>query len=145
MRKKTGSGSRLHFLMRRRQSSSTGGIFITDEKIEGYVVDGRGKVVGGARSFDPYSSYGEIMLYDIDSFGFVLGFLHSNWRVMSEEDLMQDKKLRKSLATTQYETWKRHNMDTLKTRWSSYGGIFFGDFDLFCRSRYRDAYKKLTK
>jgi hypothetical protein len=34
-----------------------------------------GKVIGEARRYDPYSKFGDIMLYDIDSFGFVPGYV----------------------------------------------------------------------
>ncbi len=74
------------------------------------------------------------MLYDIDSFGFVPGFLHGNWSVMSEEDLMQNKKLRKSLASSQYKNWKRHNITELMSEYDEKYHI--ESFVDFCKLEY---------
>ncbi|MEM3112367.1 MAG: hypothetical protein QXY90_04935 [Candidatus Anstonellales archaeon] len=123
----------------RKRCSSTEGIYIPDDEpddftfyipkkdeslYEGYLVDDDGKVVGEARRYDPYSKFGEIMLYDIDSFGFLPGFISKGLRLMSEEDMMSDDRLRKSLETAKYETWKRHNIVDL-----------IAEYDQMCKNR----------
>ncbi|TBR09334.1 MAG: hypothetical protein EPO62_05150 [Candidatus Nitrosotenuis sp.] len=87
-------------------------------------MDDHGKVVGEAREYDPYSKFGHIMLYEIDSFGYVPGFIKTGLRLMSEEDLMSDKKLRKSLESAKYETWKRHHIVNL-----------IAEYDQMCKNR----------
>ena len=77
----------------RRKLVITGGDCTEDDNgfIEGYIVDDQGRIKGEAKRYDPYSKFGEMILYDIDSFGFVMGFLNKGWQVMSESDLMQDE------------------------------------------------------
>lgn len=77
------------------------------------------------------------MLYEIDSFGFIDGYVHDNWTVMSKADLLQDKKLRTELERVQYEDWKKHNIVELKERWKSYGAMYYDSFERYCKMRYR--------
>lgn len=49
------------------------------------------------------------MLYDIDIFGYVSGYVARNWQVMSEQDLLADKNLARRLYETKYQVWMRHN------------------------------------
>lgn len=97
-------------------------------------MDDDGKVVGEARQYDPYSQFGHIMLYEIDSFGFVPGFVKKGLRLMSEEDLMSDRKLRESLETAKYECWKRHNIRDLLRNYEK--NRRFNEFESFCRQLY---------
>jgi hypothetical protein len=125
----------------RRRCSSTGGIGISDDLYDGYLVDDSGKVIGEAKSYDPYSQFGEIMLYEIDSFGYVPGFVKKGLRLMSEADLMSDENLRKSLEAAKYEIWKRYNiMDLI----AEYDGMFKDKnfFESFCKSAYESFQKK---
>ena len=115
-----------------------------DVLYDGYLVDDGGNVIGEARRYDPYSKFGEIMLYEIDSFGFVPGFIKKGLRLMSEEDLMSDKNLRKSLEITKYETWKRYNIIDLIAEYDR----MFKDrnhFDRFCKCIYKDILEKEKK
>ncbi|MGI0086898.1 MAG: hypothetical protein ACREBI_02910 [Nitrosotalea sp.] len=66
MQSRTGTGSHAPSMRPRRRSGSTGDC-INDERICGYVVAPKGKIIGEARNFDPYSRFGDIMLYEIDS------------------------------------------------------------------------------
>jgi hypothetical protein len=104
-------------------------------------VDDDGKVVGEARRYDPYSRFGEIMLYDIDSFGFVPGYIKKGLRLMSEEDMMSDENLRKSLESAKYETWKRYNIVDLI---AEYDAMFKNRefFETFCKRIYEDVSEK---
>lgn len=77
------------------------------------------------------------MLYDIDSFGFVFGYLKNNWSVMSRLDLLNDSKLIKELARVEYEDWKKHNILELKERWENYGTKHYKDFEEFCNRIYK--------
>ena len=81
------------------------------------------------------------MLYEIDSFGFVTGYISKNWDLMSKVDLLQDKKLRKELERVQYEDWKKHNLPELKERWDNYGSKY-SEFKEFCRRIYRKNVKQ---
>lgn len=76
------------------------------------------------------------MLYDIDSFGFVCGYISKNWSVMSERDLLADKHLAVRLKEAKYQSWKRHNILELK---EEYDMMFKAGhaFDTFCREVYR--------
>lgn len=125
----------------RRRCSSTGGSAISDDLYDGYLVDDDGKVIGEARRYDPYSKFGDIMLYEIDSFGFVPGFIKKGLRLMSEEDMMSDEKLRKSLEIAKYETWKRYNIMELI---AAYDRMFKdkNHFDSFCKIIYKDIIEK---
>lgn len=126
----------------KRRSSSTKGDFIKDEKLRGgYVVDDRKKIVGEARRYDPYSHYGEIMFYEMDSFGFISGYLKDNWTVMSKADLLNDKKLKKELEMVEYEDWKKHNITEMKQRWENYGWKRDDDFEVFCKRIYKRIQK----
>lgn len=129
----------------RKKLGITGGDCTEDDEfIEGYIVDERGRIKGEAKKYDPYSKFGEMMLYDIDSFGFVIGFLSKGWQVMSESDMMQDEKLRKSLEVAKYGVWKRYNILDLM---SDYGKMCkdMDHFEIFCRSIYRDVLEKEKK
>lgn len=124
----------------RRRLVITGGDCTEDDFIEGYIIDEHGMVKGEAKKYDPYSKFGEMMLYDIDSFGFVIGFLGKGWQVMSESDLMQDEKLRKSLEIAKYDVWKRYNIIDLIAEHDR----MFKDkenFDRFCRKTYDNLSK----
>jgi hypothetical protein len=81
-------------------------------------------VVGEARKYDPYSKFGHMMLYEIDSFGFVPGFIKKGLRLMSEDDLVSDEKLRKSLEGAKYEKWKRYHIVDL-----------IAEYDVMCKQR----------
>ncbi|MFY9300443.1 MAG: hypothetical protein WAO91_04570 [Candidatus Nitrosotenuis sp.] len=121
----------------RKECSSTGEGWITDEDElqKGYVVE-NAKIIGEARRYDPYSRLGDIMLYEIDSFGFVSGYVGRDLQVMSEEDILQDDGLRKSLEVAKYEVWKRHNIVDLIKRYDR----MFRDrdhFELFCKQVYK--------
>ncbi len=98
-------------------------------------MDERGKIRGEARRYDPYSRFGEIMLYDIDAFGFCPGFITSRWSLMSENDLKQDQKMREQLEQTKYEVWKRHNITELMVRYSQ-DHKASESFDQFCKKTY---------
>lgn len=118
-----------------------GGDCTEDDFIDGYIIDEHGRVKGEAKKYDPYSKFGEMILYDIDSFGFVIGFLNKDWQVMSESDLMQDEKLRKSLEVAKYDVWKRYNIVNLASDYSK----MFDDrdhFEIFCRSIYKGVLKR---
>ena len=127
----------------RKKSGITGGDCTEDDNgfIEGYIVDDQGRIKGEAKKYDPYSKFGEMMLYEMDSFGFVIGFLGKGWQVMSESDVMQDKKLRESLDVAKYGVWKRYNIVTLMSDYSK----MFDDhehFEMFCRGIYRSVLEK---
>lgn len=124
----------------RNRSDNTRGISIRDEKLEGYLVDDKGKIVGEAKNFDPYSKQGDIMMYEIDSFGFTYGYLKEKYHLMSEEDLVNDKSLIKELANVKYDKWRRKNMSELMHEWDIHGEKF-DNFDFFCRK----IYDNLTK
>ncbi|QLH08570.1 hypothetical protein [Candidatus Nitrosotenuis sp. DW1] len=104
-------------------------------------MDDVGKVIGEARRYDPYSKFGDIMLYEIDSFGFVPGFIKKGLRLMSEEDLMSDESLRRSLEAAKYDCWKRYNIIDLIAEYDR----MFKDknhFDRFCKIIYKDILEK---
>ncbi|MDE1764952.1 MAG: hypothetical protein KGI27_01625 [Thaumarchaeota archaeon] len=122
----------------RRRSENTGEDSIRDEQREGYVVDPHGKIRGEVRNYDPYSRFGEIMLYDIDIFGFVSGYVSRNWDVMSEEDLLADSKLAGKLYEARYQVWKRQNVIHLKHEYmKKYGFYDKREFDRLCRDLFR--------
>ncbi|MEM3112333.1 MAG: hypothetical protein QXY90_04765 [Candidatus Anstonellales archaeon] len=128
----------------RKGCGSTGGIGISDDLFEGYLVDSRNNVIGEAREYDPYSCFGYIMLYEIDSFGFVPGYVSNGIRLMSEDDLKSDEGLRRSLEAAKYETWKRHNIVDLIAEYDRMfkNGEFF---ETFCKRIYRDVLEKEKK
>lgn len=129
----------------RERCSSTGGIGISDDNLyDGYLVDDEGEVIGEARRYDPYSRFGEMMLYEIDSFGFVPGFIKKGLRLMSEEDLMSDENLKKSLEVAKYDCWKRYNIIDLIAEYDR----MFKDknhFDRFCKIIYKNVLEKEGK
>ena len=108
-----------------------------DDLYEGYLVSDEGKIIGEARRYDPYSKFGDIMLYEVDSFGFVPGFISKGLKLMSEEDLNADKKLRNELEKSKYEVWKRHNIIDLKEAFESVNPTYKAGFERFCRERYK--------
>ncbi|MFY9300026.1 MAG: hypothetical protein WAO91_02390 [Candidatus Nitrosotenuis sp.] len=126
----------------RKKCNSTGGTGISDDNLyDGYLVDDDGKVIGEARGYDPYSKFGEIMLYEIDAFGYVPGFIKKGLRLMSEADLMSDENLRKSLEAAKYESWKRYNiMDLI----AEYDRMFKDKdhFERFCKCIYDSVLEK---
>lgn len=128
----------------RRRCSSTGGIGISDDLYDGYLVDDDGHVIGEARRYDPYSKFGEIMLYEIDSFGYVPGFIKKGLRMMSEQDMMSDENLRKSLEAAKYESWKRHNIVDLIVEYDQMcKNRYF--FETFCKKIYEGVLDKRNK
>jgi hypothetical protein len=120
----------------RRGSSYTGGDGISDEKREGYVLDRRGKIRGEVKNYDPYSRFGHVMLYDIDVFGFVPGYISIKWRVMSEEDMAANKRLADRLYETKYQVWKRHNIHELHDLYEKSDQEYKNDFEKLCRDLY---------
>ena len=118
-----------------------GGDSINDEKREGYLINKRGKIVGEARNFDPYSLQGEIMMYDVDSFGFMKGYLRRKHRFMSEEDIINDLSLYKELKVVKYKQWKRHNLVELMKEYRIHGKRC-KNFDYFCRKIYGNLKKE---
>ena len=121
----------------RRRSGSTRGDWINDDTKEGYIVDNRGRIRGEARRYDPYARFGEIMLYEIDSFGFVAGYVSKNWQVMSEEDLLADRKMGRRLREAKYQAWKRHSIVDLHEEYERKNGLYRGNFEKFCRDLFR--------
>ena len=128
--------------MHKRLSKTMGGNTVTDETRDGYLIDEKGKVVGEARNFDPYSKRDDIMMYEIDSFGFTFGYLRGKYLIMSEEDLANDKQLIQELKTAKYEQWKRSNISELMREWDVHGDKF-DNFDFFCRKIYDNFTKKI--
>lgn len=126
--------------MRRKQSKNTREDFIRADEIEGYLVDNSGKIIGEARGYDPYSRLGEVMFYEMDMFGFVTGYIHDNWTVMSKTDIANDRNLLKQLERTEYKNWKRHNIVELTERWDNICKKY-GDFEEFCKGRYKISTK----
>jgi len=90
---------------------------IISDSLDGYVVDEYGRIIGEARGYDPYSRFGEVMFYEIDVFGFIAGYIHDNWNVLSRTDIVNDKILLKQLEKTEYENWKRHNIAELMIKY----------------------------
>lgn len=78
------------------------------------------------------------MLYDIDSFGFVCGYISKNWDVMSEQDLLVDKYLGRRLKEAKYQVWKRHNILELKEEYEKNKDSYKYSFEEFCRSCFRE-------
>jgi len=156
----TGTGSLTRLRRPRRRSDSTGEISIDDEDDEfaddieveipeggskkhdtlydGYVVDHRGKIRGEARNYEPYSRFGEIMLYDIDIFGFVSGYVSGKWQVMSEQDLLADRNLARRLYETKYQVWMRKNSLHLSVEYmQKYRRYDKREFEKLCRDLFR--------
>ncbi|MBI3842488.1 MAG: hypothetical protein HY295_05030 [Thaumarchaeota archaeon] len=120
----------------RRGSGSTKGDCINDDTKEGYIVDSRGRIRGEARRYDPYARFGEIMLYEIDAFGFVAGYVSKSWQVMSEEDLLADRKMGRRLREAKYQAWKRHSIVDLHEEYERKNGLYRGNFERFCREMF---------
>ena len=78
-----------------------------------------------------------MMFYEIDVFGFIAGYIHDNWDVLSRTDIANDKTLLKQLEKTEYENWKRHNIVELSERWDGYACKRYDTFEEFCKSRYQ--------
>lgn len=100
------------------------------------MVDNRGRIKGEVRRYDAYARIGEILLYDIDSFGYVYGYISRNWQIMSEEDIRADKRLTNKLCEAKYQIWKRHNITDLLKEYK----IIMNkndNFERFCREVYR--------
>ncbi|MBI2005301.1 MAG: hypothetical protein HYS80_00890 [Candidatus Aenigmarchaeota archaeon] len=76
------------------------------------------------------------MLYDIDAFGFVGGYISKNWNVMSEQDLLVDKYLGRRLKEAKYQVWRRHNILELKTTYEKFNPEHKNDFERFCREMF---------
>ncbi|MBI3842941.1 MAG: hypothetical protein HY295_07380 [Thaumarchaeota archaeon] len=95
-------------------------------------MDNRGRIKGEAKRYDPYSRWGEIMLYDIDAFGFVCGYVSKNWQIMSERDLNEDRRLARRLNEAKYRVWKRHNIIELKEEYERHK-LTGKNFERFCR------------
>lgn len=102
-----------------------------------------GKIVGEAKKYDPYSRFGSIMMYEMDSFGYVLGYVSGDVKIMSETDLRSDNYLRKELEETLYQNWKRRNVSGLV---SEYDRMCRNRefFETFCRRIYEDNLGKET-
>lgn len=74
------------------------------------------------------------MLYDIDVFGFVSGYVSRNWHVMSEEDLLADSKLAVRLYEAKYQLWKRQNVIHLKHEYMKKYRLYDKkEFERLCR------------
>jgi len=84
------------------------------------------------------------MLYEIDSFGFTWGYLKGKYTIMSEQDLISDRKLIKELALVKYENWRRKNIAELMKEWEVHGEKF-DNFDFFCRKIYEGLTKNSKK
>jgi len=76
-----------------------------------------------------------VMLYDIDAFGFVGGYISKNWNVMSEQDLLADKHLGRRLKEAKYQVWKRYNIFDLKEEYEKCRPAC-GTFERFCRKTF---------
>lgn len=100
--------------------------------------------MGEAHRYDPYSQFGHIMLYEIDSFGFVPGFIKKWLRLMSEDNLMSEEEFRKSLEITKYDIWRRYNLEDLI---SEYDRMFEDRkfFDSFCKNIYKGVLENENK
>ena len=73
------------------------------------------------------------MLYDIDVFGFVSGYISKTWNVMSEKDLLSDKHLSERLMEARYQSWKRHNVLELREEYEGMEPLYKDGFEKFCR------------
>lgn len=90
------------------------------------------------KRYDPYSRFGDIMLYDIDIFGFVSGYVSRNWQIMSEQDLLADKRLAGRLYEAKYQVWMRHNSLHLKVEYmKKYRRYDKREFEKLCRDLFR--------
>ncbi len=77
------------------------------------------------------------MLYDIDSFGFVAGYVSKNWNIMSKEDLLADRRLARRLHETKYQLWKRRNVMELHEQYEKTNYTLELSFDKFCREIFK--------
>ena len=91
---------------------------------------------GETRRYDPYARFGEIMLYEIDAFGFVSGYVSKNWHIMSEDDLLADSRMAKRLQAAKYQVWKRHNITELQEAYERKNAQYRGSFEKFCRKTF---------
>ncbi len=94
------------------------------------------KISGEARRCNPYSKIGEIMRYKVNSFVFIYGYVSRNWGVMSEQNVLADKKLSVRLYEAKYQAWKRRNVTELHCE---YGKIYYRScvsFESFGRERF---------
>lgn len=73
------------------------------------------------------------MLYEIDAFGYLAGYISKNWQVMSEEDILADGKLARRLYEAKYQVWKRHNILELKDEYQKKNSLYKDSFERFCR------------
>ncbi|MGI0086798.1 MAG: hypothetical protein ACREBI_02410 [Nitrosotalea sp.] len=87
----------------------------------------------------PDSRFGEIMLYEIDSFGYVVGYVSKNWHVMSEEDMLADRRLASRLYETKYQNWKRNNIDELLDVYERKERCHNRTFERFCRDIFNET------
>lgn len=142
----TGPGPRSPSRKQSRGLNSTGDDCIKNENagIEGYIVDNRGRIRGEAKRYDPYSRWGEVMLYEIDAFGFLPGYISKNWQIMSKEDILSDRRLARRFVEVKYQTWKRYNIIDLIAEYDR----MFKDrdhFERFCKIAYKDVLEKEKK
>ena len=100
------------------------------------MVSSKGKIIGEARKYDPFCRFGEIMLYEIDNFGFIPGYISKNWSVMSEQDIYSNRRLTLNLHEAKYQMWKRHNISELKEYYEKEGHED-RNFERFCRKMFR--------
>jgi len=75
------------------------------------------------------------MLYDVDIFGYLWGYISLDWHVMSEDDIRQDRVLARRLYEAKYQSWKRHNITGLYDSYSK-KTHYKGSFERFCRERF---------
>jgi len=78
------------------------------------------------------------MLYDIDAFGYVPGYVSRNWQIMSEEDMLADRRLARRLYEAKYQVWKRHNILELKGEYEKIKSVSDLEFERFCRKLFSD-------
>ncbi len=77
------------------------------------------------------------MLYDIDSFGFVPGYVPNRWQVMSEQDIQADRRLARRLYEAKYQVWKRYNINELHECYKRKNSEYGANFERFCRELFR--------
>ena len=78
------------------------------------------------------------MLYEIDTFGFVPGYISKNWYVMSERDIYSSIRLTRNLHEARYQAWKRHNISELKEDYQNEGHED-RNFERFCREVFKES------
>ena len=105
----------------------------------GYIVN-QGKIIGEVDDYQPYEHEG---CYEIYARGDRLthGSLQPDWTVMSEQDILQDKKLSSVFQEVKYQVWRKtNNSDLLKEY--DYQRQNLVDFDNFCRKLHDNIEKK---